>query len=74
MGHLTPTVWDVIFKRDTGNRGFTDTSAATLREFVTETEWVMSGKIIAVDFFHTSSLMETIIKYVELSLLGISTS
>ena len=64
MGHLTPTFWDFILKSNDGARGFADRTSPMLIDWLTTSKWQITGKILAVDFFHTTNLIEQLIKLV----------
>ncbi|XP_018020219.1 uncharacterized protein LOC108676615 [Hyalella azteca] len=61
MAHLTPSIWDVILPGGIGVRGFADRVAEPVDEWLDSSDWLQSGNIIAVDFFHGSRLLNRII-------------
>ncbi|KAF2360490.1 PLC-like phosphodiesterase TIM beta/alpha-barrel domain [Trinorchestia longiramus] len=61
MAQLTPSFWDVVLRSSVGIRGFTDRIAGSVDKWLENSEWLESGSIIAVDFFHSTRMVNTII-------------
>lgn len=62
MGHLTPSFWDIMLRGSVGVRGMSDRVSFMLNQWLKGSQWEQTGKILAVDFFHSHGLITDIIE------------
>lgn len=62
MAHLTPTVWDLLFRSHVGVRGMTDRVSFSITRWLRQ-RWGHMANIVASDFFRGNDIINVVIRY-----------
>ena len=64
MGHMSPTLWDIMTNKGKSLREMADKTGGSLTIWLKE-DWVDSANILTSDFFHSNDIIDTSIRLVK---------